>query len=317
MKDFVFLDANIFINYQEKKDKFTKLIKFLKDKNLVPAVSVYTVIELKTNINAKKSIEILTRNSDIEIILTTIKGLDTKLYTKRMIKKENMKKYKEQKRLYEGAYLVYLISLMAEFIKEVFDSEENFQIEAEKIDLSFKNFDNKKKANKAINEYLQKIKMYLLEFYNKDKIEEKIYKRKMKDKKDKILKKIIIFLKEENISNQTDELIELIANRCYQMIYKIMIGNEKEKIDKNSFFDLLFTTAIEERQSIMTKDKGIIRILKEFRYTEIDKYEEYNIFGLPNVMIKKIDSEYLIKMWENYIEFVRNKYIKQYSNAII
>lgn len=300
MKNFVFLDANIFINYQEKKDKFTKLIKFLKDKNLVPVVSVYTVIELKTNINAKKSIEILTRNSDIEIILTTIKGLDTKLYTKRMIKKENMKKYKEQKRLYEGAYLVYLISLMAEFIKEVFDSEENFQIEAEKIDLSFKNFDNKKKANKAINEYLQKIKMYLLEFYNKDKIEEKIYKQKMKDKKDKILKKIIIFLKEENISNQTDGLIELIANRCYQMIYKIMIGNEKEKIDKNSFFDLLFTTAIEERQSIMTKDKGIIRILKEFRYTEIDKYKEYNIFGLPNVMIKKIDSEYLKNVGKLY-----------------
>lgn len=300
----VFLDANVFIHYQFKKEEFTKLIKFLKKMGLIPSTTVYTVIELKTNKNAKKSLEILTRNDDIKILLTEIKGLNPKLYTKKELKnKYNIKKYKEQKRLYEGSYILYIDALMVEFIKCIFDSEKDFIIEKEKIDLSFKNFDDKKKANKYLSEYFQKIKKYLLEFYNENNYQKEVIKQKMRSKKNDILKQILDYLKKQEIENQTDELIEITARECYDKMYKI-IASDDEKIDKNDFFDLLFTTIISEKQFVMTKDKGILRTIEKFNYKEILKYEGFKIMGiyeLNNIMCSYLKAKELNQIFENFI----------------
>lgn len=301
--EYLFLDTNIFVDYKNDMTKLEEILKYSEKKGWKLSISMYTLLELKSNEKLIPIINFLCENfSRISIIQTEIKGINRNLYKFKNIKKiGNEEYYKKEKKSYEMKCVIYFCIHMAIIFKEIFDSDKIFSRKFEDL-VEYRNLRNKDEENNFINGYLEKLMKEILLFYNGTLEIDKRIRQKIKSKRESMKKELIIETQNSGIKNQSNFMIKLTIEVYLEMVYK-KIFNVKENIDKNNFLDILFIDLVDTEQMIMTRDKWIKKMIKNYGYTEISKYNGYIILGLPNVLREeKLTSEVLEKMWKEHIE---------------
>lgn len=301
--EYLFLDTNIFVDYKNDMTKLEEILKYSEKKGWKLSISMYTLLELKSNEKLISIINFLCENfSRISIIQTEIKGMNRNLYKFKNIKKiGNEEYYKKEKKSYEMKCVIYFCIHMAIIFKEIFDSDKIFSRKFEDL-VEYRNLRNKDEENNFINGYLEKLMKEILLFYNGTLEIDKRIRQKIKSKRESMKKELIIETQNSGIKNQSNFMIKLTIEVYLEMVYK-KIFNVKENIDKNNFLDILFIGLVDTEQMIMTRDKWIKKMIKNYGYTEISKYDGYIILGLPNVLREeKLTSEVLEKMWKEHIE---------------
>lgn len=301
--EYLFLDTNIFVDYKNDMTKLEEILKYSEKKGWKLSISMYTLLELKSNEKLIPIINFLCENfSRISIIQTEIKGINRNLYKFKNIKKiGNEEYYKKEKKSYEMKCVIYFCIHIAIIFKEIFDSDKIFSRKFEDL-VEYRNLRNKDEENNFINGYLEKLMKEILLFYNGTLEIDKRIRQKIKSKRESMKKELIIETQNSGIKNQSNFMIKLTIEVYLEMVYK-KIFNVKENIDKNNFLDILFIGLVDTEQMIMTRDKWIKKMIKNYGYTEISKYNGYIILGLPNVLREeKLTSEVLEKMWKEHIE---------------
>lgn len=300
---YLFLDTNVFIDCKYNILKLKEMLNYSKERGWKFSISMYTLLELKANEKTRNIINFLCKNfSRISIIKTEIKGMDMTLYELKNIKKvENEKFYKKEKKEYEMKCIIYFCVQIGIIFKDIFVSEKTFKRKFEDL-LKYRSIKTLEEDKKFVNEYLEKIIKEILLFYSGTEEIDRRIKQKLKSKKEKLKEELITNIQKSEIKNQSNFMIKVTLEIYLDMVYK-KIFNKNEKIDKNNFFDILFINLVESKQMMITNDKWIKKMVKNYGYTEVSKYNEYIILGLPNVVREeKLTSEVLEKMWEEHIK---------------
>nr|DAJ82569.1 MAG TPA: PIN domain [Caudoviricetes sp.] len=283
--EYLFLDTNIFIDYKNDMTKLEEILKYSEKKGWKLSISMYTLLELKSNEKLIPIINFLCENfSRISIIQTEIKGMNRNLFEFKSIKKiGNEECYKKEKKSYEMKCVIYFCAHMAIIFQEIFDSNKIFSRKFKDLK-KYKNLKDKNEDNDFINEYLEKIVKEILLFYNGTLEVDKRIKQKIKSKRESMKKELIIETQNSGIKNQSNFMIKLTIEVYLEMVYK-KIFNIKENIDKNNFLDILFIGLVDTKQMLMTRDKWILEKIKSYGYSEIEKYNIYSLMGVQKLNV--------------------------------
>ena len=302
-EEYLFLDTNVFIDCNDNISELEKILKYSEKKGWKFSISMYTLLELKANEKTEPIINFICKNfCKILIVPTEIKGMNMKLYKFKSINdKKNSILYKKEKKEYEMKCIIYFCVQIGIIFKDIFVSEKTFERKFEDL-LKYRNIKTLEEDKKFVNEYLEKIIKEILLFYSGTEEIDRRIKQKLKSKKEKLKEELITNIQKSEIKNQSNFMIKVTLEIYLDMVYK-KIFNKNEKIDKNNFFDILFINLVESKQMMITNDKWIKKMVKNYGYTEVSKYNEYIILGLPNVVREeKLTSEVLEKMWEEHIK---------------
>ncbi len=283
--EYLFLDTNIFVDYKNDMTKLEEILKYSEKKGWKLSISMYTLLELKSNEKLISIINFLCENfSRISIIQTEIKGMNRNLFEFKSIKKiGNEECYKKEKKSYEMKCVIYFCVHMAIIFQEIFDSNKIFSRKFKDLK-KYKNLKDKNEDNDFINEYLEKIVKEILLFYNGTLEVDKKIKQKIKSKRESMKKELIIETQNSGIKNQSNFMIKLTIEVYLEMVYK-KIFNLKENIDKNNFLDILFIGLVDTKQMLMTRDKWILEKIKSYGYSEIEKYNIYSLMGVQKLNV--------------------------------
>lgn len=283
--EYLFLDTNIFVDYKNDMTKLEEILKYSEKKGWKLSISMYTLLELKSNEKLISIVNFLCENfSRISIIQTEIKGMNRNLFEFKSIKKiGNEECYKKEKKSYEMKCVIYFCVHMAIIFQEIFDSNKIFSRKFKDLK-KYKNLKDKNEDNDFINEYLEKIVKEILLFYNGTLEVDKKIKQKIKSKRESMKKELIIETQNSGIKNQSNFMIKLTIEVYLEMVYK-KIFNLKENIDKNNFLDILFIGLVDTKQMLMTRDKWILEKIKSYGYSEIEKYNIYSLMGVQKLNV--------------------------------